>query len=111
MIKEPTVPTLTLARAVGLVWLIAVVAVPLISLAAAPLGTLLGLHGPCSDFEPVLSAALAVNVGVPAGIALTLVVFVVPGIRVRGEKWIRVMLALYAVAAVVFTVYFSGMCK
>ena len=104
-------PRLRLGSAVGLVWLVAVVAVPLLSLAAAPLGTLLGLEGPCYEFQPIWSAVLAVNLGVPAGIVLTLVFLSAWAMGVKGGTWTRFVLGLYAIAGVALSVYFSGMCK
>lgn len=92
-------------------WLVAVVAVPLLSLGAAPLGTLVGLRGPCSDYVPRMSAILAVNLGIPAGIVLTLIVLVARAVGANGGTWVRVMLAVYAVVAVAVAVDFSGMCK
>ena len=92
-------------------WLVAAVAVPLVSLAAAPLGTLLGLSGPCYDFEPITSAIIAAYLAVPAGVVLSLAVLAARAVGMKGGMWIRAVLALYAVAAVGFAVDFSGMCK
>ena len=100
----------SLGVTVGLIWLVTVVAVPLLCLAASPLGTLFGLAGPCYDFKPVFSALIAFYTGGPAGVVLTVAVIGTRAVGVWKWKWTLALLGSYAVAASAFAMYFSGMC-
>lgn len=111
MTNHPPESDFKLGWSVGAVWLVAGMAVPLLVFVVAPLGTLLGVRGPCGEFEPTFGAVIAVYVGVPSGLALTLALLVARTAGVRRGSWIRILMAVYAVAAVGFAVYFSAMCK